>query len=250
MSRILTFILGTILGLILSGGVIWYVLLPKTNNAPRGTVIQPPDTQGSVPGTASIELKEDFFNPVVQSIFNQENPPAFPLSLTRQPTDQPVSEITCGKIILKPEGSGAKTAVLMRNGQIFLPLAFSGNINALGNCYEFNGSAETTLELRYDEKEQTVFGHLNVQTVNLDGVSPVVGGLLTPLVQSTINNKFNPVEILRGDKIAFKVPIKSSGNILIGTVKDIRAEVKEGSIILYLSYDFRSEKQTPEAIQQ
>lgn len=247
MSKIITFIIGTVLGLIIGGALILYFMSARKTVAPAGVPIQAPDAQSTIQSTAVIQLKQEFFTPVIKSIFSEGNAPAFPLSLTGQATDQPVNEITCGKITFKSEGGGINTAVRMENGKIFLPIAFSGNYNVVGSCFEFSGWSESSLELRFDESQQIVFGQITVQTVNLDGVSPLVSGLITPPVQSTINNRFNPVQILRGDQIALKVPIKSTDSILQGKVKDVRAEIKDNSLFLYITYDFSKVK--PEVIQ-
>lgn len=240
MSKIATFVLGIVLGLLIGGGGILYFISPRAGNAPIGVPIQPPDANAPTAGTAVIQLKQDFFAPVIQAILSNGNAPSFPLNLTGQ-SDQPVNEITCGKITLKPDGSGTTTALKLENGQILVPLAFTGSVNALGNCVEFNGWAQANLELRYDETQQAVFGQINVQTVNLDGISPVVSGLVTPIVQSTLNNRVNPVQILRGDQIALKVPIKSTGSILKAQVRDIRAEVRDNALSLYVAYNFSGE---------
>jgi hypothetical protein len=242
MSKVGTLILGLVLGLIVGGGGILYYLSPRASVALSGVPIQPPDPNASSAGTAVIELKQDFFAPVIKAIVNNNNTPSFPLNLSGQ-TDQPVSEIACGKISLKPEGSGTTTALKLENGQILIPLAFTGNFNVpVVGCTEFNGWAQASLDLRYKADEKMVEGYINVQTVNLDNISPVAGGLITPIVQSTLNNRVNPVPVLRGDQIALKVPIKSSGTTLKGQVRDIRAEVKNNSLFLYISYDFSGER--------
>lgn len=257
MSRTATFILGAVLGLIIGGGLAAYFLTPRRAVTPVGIAIQPPDAQGSPAGTAVLELKQEFFTPILGTLLQNGKAPSFPLSLTGQPSDQPVDQIQCGKITLKPEGSGTTTAVRMESGQILVPLAFSGNFNAFGNCFDFNGWAQANLELRFDQEQQNVLGQINVQTVNLDGVSPLVSGLLTQYVQSTINSRINPVEILRGQQLALKVPIKSTGSILQAQVKDVRAEVKDSSLRLYVSYNFSDAganvvptEQTPQQIPQ
>lgn len=243
MSKIGTLVLGLVLGLIIGGGGILYYLSPRSSVAPAGVPVQPPDPNASTAGTAVIELKQEFFAPVIKAILNNNNTPTFPLSLSGQ-TDQPISEITCGKISLKPEGSGTTTAIKLENGQIVIPLAFTGNFNVpvLG-CTEFNGWAQANLELLYKAEERTLEGNINVQTVNLDNISPVAGGLITPIVQSTLNNRVNPVPILRGDQIALKVPIKSSGTTLKAQVREIRYEIKNSTLFLHISYDFNGERE-------
>ena len=145
--------------------------------------------------------------------------------------------------MLLAEGSSVKTAVNFDNKQITLPLAFRGSTVVLGNCVKFTGWAQAKLELRYDEQQQTVFGQINVQTVNLDGVPIVISGFVTPIVQTTINNKVNPITILRGDQIALKIPVAATNGMLQANVKDVRAEVKDNSLNLYVTYDFKGTKQ-------
>jgi len=243
MNRGLVFVLGIILGLVIGGAAILYYISPHGKAAaPVGSVIKPPDAQGAPAGTAVIQLNQDFFAPVMQTILTNGNEPSFPLSLSGQPSEQPVSEIACGKITLKSEGSGTSTSVRLENGQILIPIAFSGSFNALGNCVQFNGWAQANLEMRFDDAQQIVFGQINVQTVNLDGISPLVSGLVTPLVQSTLNQRVNPVQILRGDQIALKIPIKSTDSTLQARVKDVRAEIKDNALFLYVTYNFSSER--------
>jgi hypothetical protein len=233
------------LGLVIGGAVVLYFLSPRSGSALSGAPIQAPESQLQA-GTAVLQLNQDFFTPVFQALLRDESPPSFPLSLTGQASDQPVNQIECGKITLKREGSGTTTAVRMENGQILVPIAFTGNFNAFGNCFNFNGWSMANLELRFDDQQQTVLGQINVQTVNLDGVAPVVSGLITPLVQSTLNQRVNPVQILRGDQIALKVPIKSTDSTLQARVKDVRAEVKENSLFLHIIYNFTGEQLLPQ----
>lgn len=249
MSRGITFVIGAVLGLLVGGGAVLYFISPRGAASPIGRPIQPPDAQSSTAGTAAVQLRQEFFAPVLQTLLREGNSPSFPLNLSGQATDQPVNEIACGKITLKNEGSGTTTAVQMDTGQILVPIAFTGSFNALGNCFNFTGWAQANLELRYDDAQQAVFGQINVQSVNLDGVPPVVSGLVTPLVQSTLNNRVNPVQILRGDQIALKVPITSTNSQLQGNVKDMRAEVKDNSLFLFVTYDFGGASPTPATAQ-
>lgn len=232
------------MGLVLGAALALYFVSPRSAANVAGTPIQAPDPQGAPPGTAVLRLEQAFFAPVLQSLLGGSSAPAFPLSLTGG-SDQPVNEIQCGKIILKSEGSGTQTAVRLETGEILVPIAFTGNFDALGNCFDFTGWAQARLDLRFDESQQVVFGQINVQTVNLDGVPPVVSGLLTPLVQSTLNQRVNPVQILRGEQIALNVPINSTNTTLQARVKDVRAEVKDGAINMYINYNFTGAQPAP-----
>jgi hypothetical protein len=79
---------------------------------------------------------------------------------------------------------------------------------------------------------------VNVETVNLDGVNPLISGIVTPLVQSTLNSRVNPIKIIDGKQIAIDLPIVSSGGKLQGSVDDVRADLSDNALNLYISYAF------------
>jgi hypothetical protein len=250
MSKSITFLLGAVLGLIIGGGLIFFLFggAPRASQAPPGVPILPPDPNGSPAGTASVVLNQQFFDTVLATIFRDMNAPAFPLNLTT-PRPQYASFALqensggCdGRIVLQPEGSGVKTGVRLENGKITAPLAFTGSTSVFGQCINFAGWAQATLQLRYDEAQQTVFGQINVETVNLDGVAPFVSGFVTPIVQTTLNNRVNPIVILRGQQIALNMPIAATSGNLTAKVKEVRSEVKENALSLYVTYDFAGTK--------
>ncbi len=253
MSKFLIFILGAILGLVIGGGLIFYFFsgAPRAAQLP-GQPIQVPDPNGVPSGTAAVVLNQQFFDTILGTIFSQMNAPAFPLNLSGQNNYNPelrpekivfLQQSNCdGKITLMAEGSGVKTSVRLENGKINAPLAFKGTYSVLGQCLEFAGWAQANLQLRYDQTQQDVYGQIQVETVNLDGVSPLVSGLVTPIVQTTLNNRVNPITILKGKQIALSLPISATDGTLNAQVKDVRAEVKENALSLFVSYDFTGTK--------
>ena len=250
MSKAITFLLGGLLGLVIGGALVFFLFggAPRAAKAPPGVLIQPPDASGVPPGTAQIVLRQDFFNQVLQTIFRDMNAPSFPLNLTGQNNTDNQEVVRYGllqnanqcegKITLLPEGSGVQTGLRFENNRLAAPLAFSGSTSVFGNCIKFTGWAQANLELRYDAGQQSVFGQVNVETVNLDGIMPVVSGFVTPIVQGTLNNRVNPIQILQGKQIALNLPIASTGGNLEANVKDVRAEVKDNALNLYVIYDF------------
>jgi hypothetical protein len=254
MSKTVTFLLGALLGLVIGGVLIFYffVGVPRSAAPPPGRPIQAPDTSGIAPGTASVVLNQQFFDTVLGTIFRDMNAPAFPLSLSenRGQTEnlQPEKVVfqtgaACdGKITLKPEGSGVKTEVRLENNQILAPLAFSGSTSIFGQCVEFSGWAKANMALRFDEAQQTVFGQINVETVNLDGLNPLISGIVTPIVQNVLNQRVNPIVILRGQQIALNLPIAATDGTLSARVKDVRSDIKDNALNLYITYDFQGTK--------
>jgi hypothetical protein len=236
------FILAVLLGLIIGGVLTFYFFVGvPSGQAPVGEPILPPDAAGNPPGTAQIVLNQGFFNSVLGTILRDMNPPAFPLGTGQiQASSQCNSQIT-----ILPEGSGTQTALRFSNGAISVPLAFSGSYSSPFGCMQFTGWAQSNFELRFDAASQIVYGRINVETVNLDGVNPIVGALVTPLVQSSLNTRVNPIQILDGRQIALSLPIAASNANLQATVKDVRAEVRDDALNLYVVYGFSGAPFTP-----
>ncbi len=240
-------LLGIVIGAVLGGGLVFYLLgVPSSANAP-GSPIQPPDPTGVPAGTAQIVLRQDFFNEVLNTIFRDMHDPAFRLGSAASSENnadvmrsglQQNAEACDGRITFLPEGSGVRTALLFEGNKIAAPLAFSGNYNSPFGCLRFTGWAKANMELRFDSSQQAVFGQINVETVNLDGVNPVLGGFVTPIVQSSINSRVNPIQVLQGKQIALSVPIAATQGTLNANVSDVRAEVKDSALNLYVTYDF------------
>jgi hypothetical protein len=233
-----------LLGLVLGGGAAIYLLgVPRAHMLP-GTAIKPPDPGGDAPGTAVITLDEKVFDGLLGSIFRDLGSPTFQLSRNEQlSADSPmrfaVFQSGCANTItLLPEGDNVKTRVQFAGGRISVPLAFSGNYNLLGSCMQFKGWAQTNIQLSFDQPKQTVYGQVNVEGVNLEGVNPMANNFVTVFVQNAINQRVNPLELLRAQQIAPAIPVKASGGVVRAQVKDAHAEVLDGSLRLHITYDF------------
>jgi hypothetical protein len=224
-------VIGLLIGIILGGALTFYLFVgvPQAVIAP-GTPIQPPDPNGVPPGAAQIVLRQQFFNEVLGTIFQEMNAPAFPLGSEAAECD--------GRITILREGSGVQTSVSFDNEHISAPLAFTGSYASPFGCLRFTGWAQSNFEMRFDSQNQAVFGQLNVETVNLDGVNPVVGALVTPIVQSTLNTRVNPIRMIDGRQIAVNMPVVAANGNLQAALTDVRAEVKDNALNLYVIYDF------------
>ena len=223
--------IGLLIGLVLGGALTFYFFVGVPRAAqPPGIPILPPDPNGVPGGAAQIVLRQQFLSEALGTIFREMNAPAFPLS-------DPSTDCE-GRITIQQEGSGVQTGVSFDNDRISAPLAFTGSYASPFGCLRFSGWAQSNFEMRFDQQNQVVFGQLNVETVNLDGVNPVVSGLVTPLVQSTLNTRVNPIRILDGKQIAVDLPVSAANGNLQAQVTDVRAEVKDKALNLYVIYDF------------
>lgn len=247
----------TLLGGIVIGALLVFFLLVGAPTASRlpGAPVKPPEPGGDPPGTALVVLDEKFFDAVLTTIFRDMNAPSFPLQLTKNvegvdsgggPARYELTSFQgeCpSAVTLLPEGSNVKTGVRIENGKVMAPLAFSGSYNApFIGCVRFTGWAQANLALRFDEAQQAVFGQLNVEGVNLDGAPPVVGPVVTGLVQGAINQRVNPIQILEAHQLRLSVPVKASDGTLNAQVKDVRAQISNGSLALHITYQFNGQK--------
>ena len=235
-----------VVGMIVGGvGAIYFLGTPRAHKLP-GTPVQAPAPGGDSTGTLVMSLDDKLLNQVLGSVFRDLGSPSLRISQNSgdSPMQPAVFQGGCNNTItVLEEADGVKTRVQFAGGRIVVPLAFSGSYSLMGNCMQFKGWAQSSIEMSFDQSKQTVFGQLNVEGVNLDGVAPMANSFVTVFVQNAINQKVNPLEILRAPQLIPVIPVKASGGVLKPEVKDVRAEILDGSLKLHITYDFKGEKQ-------
>ena len=107
---------------------------------------------------------------------------------------------------------------------------------------QFKGWTQTSIDLRFEEPKQTVYGTVTVDGVNLEGVSPVANNFITVFVQGAINQKVNPLVLVNERQLSLMVPIKASNGSVKARAKDVKAEILNGSLKLHVSYEFEGVK--------
>lgn len=208
----------------------------------------------------TIGLNEQFFDSLLDALFKNFDAPEFPLAVNSPksevqspkssvlnfyenyaPIQNPKSKFqTCRETIrLQREVEGVRTAVRFRDGKIYTPLAFSGSYNPpLIGCVDFQGFAETNIDLEYDKQTQKLVGRVRVLNVQLSGTSGIGSSLITKFVQNSIDKKINPIEILPADKLSFVVPIKNANASLRMKANGIRYEIASGVLNVHIAYEF------------
>lgn len=207
----------------------------------------------------TISLNEQFFDALLDAIFKNSKPLEFPIAENspKSNVQSPKSLISgfaenqrpktkdqkpvCNETIrLLREIDGVKTSVRFSEGRIFAPIAFSGNYNPpLIGCIQFSGVAETSIVLEFDRQKQALIGRAQVANVNLSGAGGVGGSVLARLVQSSIDRKINPIDILQMDKVSFVVPIQNSGALRMKAV-GMRHEILNSILNVHIAYQFLS----------
>lgn len=237
-----------LLGLILGAGVaVFFLGIPRAKSRP-GVAVTAPDPAGDPAGTVVVSLTSGFVDGLLGTIFKDLGNPSFHLA-SGQPasSDAIVSEAALQQgctntITLAQAGSNVKTEVQFTNGKVLAPLAFSGSYNLLGNCVQFKGWAQTSIALRFDQASQTVYGQVDVEGVDLEGVNPIANNFVTVFVRNAIDQRVNPLELIRGQQLQLLIPVKASNGAVQAHVKDVRAEMLEGSLRMHISYEFSGAK--------
>ncbi|MEJ7713079.1 MAG: hypothetical protein WKF84_25360 [Pyrinomonadaceae bacterium] len=239
------FLLVLLLGAALGAGAIFYFVVgtPRMKEM-AGVTVQAPPVGEPPAGTALLTLDENFFNAILSTIFRDLNPPKFQLAGRRSGEDVVEYVQTQGgcanQVTVIGEGSGVKTGVRIADGKVMAPLAFNGSYSLLGNCLNFKGAGQANIQFAFNREQQTLYGEINVEGVNLEGVNPAVSGIVTLFVQRAINERVNPLPILRAPQLALSIPIQASDGTLKAQVKDVRSEVVDNALRLHINYDFNS----------
>jgi hypothetical protein len=240
MRYVIILLLGLILG---AGAAVFFLGTPRAKSTP-GTQVQAPEGSGDTAGAVVVTLTNGFVQRFLATVFQDLGAPSFHLAgIEPAPmfagTERIAFQQGCtNTITLAPEGSNMKTEVQFANGKITAPLAFSGSYNLLGSCMQFKGWAQTSIQLRFDEGSQTVFGQVNVEGVNLEGVNPMANNFVTVFVRNAIDQRVNPLELIRAAQLQLMIPVRASNGAVKARVKDVRAEMLDGSLKMHISYEF------------
>lgn len=252
------YLLTLLVGIVAGGALVYFLFVgaPRAGELP-GEPVRPPAPGGPPAGTAVLELDEQFFNEILSTIFNELGQPSFQLSGAARGADEGSSfpgvsflkaqgEAQGGcqnQVMVLPSTNGVQTTVRLVNGQVVAPLAFNGTYGApIIGCQNFRGTAQAGINFSFDQQSQTLYGQLNVEGVNLEGMSPLLSGPVTAFVQNVLNQRVNPMTIMRGEQIALAVPVQATGGTLRARATSINSEVNEGRLRLFITYDFNGVK--------
>jgi hypothetical protein len=249
MKYLLLLVLGLVIG---AGAAIFFLGVPSAKAIP-GAAVQAPPPGGDPPGTVVVAISDSFFSEMLGTVFRDLGAPSFKLAATGMPGSPSSLENIAfqggctNTMTLAAEGNNVKTQVKFAAGKISAPLVFSGSYNLLGNCMQFKGWAQTTMQLSFDQPSQTLYGRLSVDGVDLENVNPAANNFVTVFVRSAIDSKVNPIQLLRPQQLQLLIPVQASNGSVKAQVKDVRSEVQDGSLRLHITYDFAGTKgQTPQ----
>jgi hypothetical protein len=193
----------------------------------------------------TISFGEQFFDALLDAVFQYAPPPDFILSKSTASrsgaglSNSFAPAAACNESVkLLRETNGKRTSVRFREGRITAPIAFSGNYNPpLIGCIPFAGVAETIVDLEFDEPNQRLLARARVSDVSLNGTGGIGGGMVARMVQSSIDRKINPIEIVKTDKVTFDLPVQSSGSVRMRAT-GFSHQVVNGQLVIHIAYNF------------
>lgn len=244
MKYLLLLLLGLVIG---AAAAVFFLGVPSAKAIP-GARVQAPPAGGDPPATVVVSISDSFFDKLLGTVFRELGPPTFNLAGTAAPPGSSnirdaVFQAACANsVTLAAEGNSVKTHVQFVGGKISAPLVFRGKYNLLGNCMQFRGWAQTTIQLSFDQPSQTLYGRVSVEGVNLEGVAPFANNFVTVFVRTAIDGRVNPLQLLRPQQLQLLIPVQASSGAVKAQVKDVRAEVPDGFLRLHITYDFSGTK--------
>lgn len=181
----------------------------------------------------TVRINEQFFDAAIDAVLQKGDPPSHEL----RPGAKGDSE--CNETIrLSRETNGVRTAVRFRDGKILAPIAFDGNYRLpIVGCIGIRGWAQTVVDLEFDSANQRIVARAKVSDVSLNGTAGVGRSLISRMVQSAIDERFDPLLIIGTDRFTFGFPLQPGGNLQIKAVA-ARHIVRNGSIDIYIAYEF------------
>jgi hypothetical protein len=189
----------------------------------------------------TLSVNEQFLNSFLDAMFTNLKAPSAPLVITASDKDRTSAEsYGCpSAITLQREEGGVRTAVKLEQGRITAPLAFAGSYNStLLGCIEFRGWANTTWKLEFDRSRQILLARVQVEDIRLTNVPALASGSLVKIVQSAIDNRINPLELIRMDQLSARVPVAPAKGALRLRAKEVRPEIVPGNLHLHVTYEF------------
>lgn len=184
---------------------------------------------------ATVMVNEQFLNSFLTAIFDNLQEPSMPLTIggTAQ-SAQCTSEIR-----LKREVGGVRTAVHFENGRIVGPLAFSGAYySSLLGCFEFSGWADSEVNLEFNSERRALVARFHLRDIHLNDVPALANGALVNMVQTAIDRRYNPVDLITLEQLSTRVNIQPAKGALQLRAKDMKVEVTPAGLTLHITYEF------------
>ena len=191
---------------------------------------------GNAPAAeATITVNEQFLNSFLTAIFDNLQEPSMPLTIGGAAPSGPCAS----EIRLKREVDGVRTAVHLQDGRIVGPLAFAGAYSSsLLGCIEFSGWANSEVNLEFNNERHALVARFYLREIHLNNVPAIANGPLLNMVQTAIDRRYNPVDLLTLEQLSTRVNIQPAKGALQLRAREIRSEITPSAVTLHIIYEF------------
>ena len=200
---------------------------------------------------ATLTLNEAFFNTVLDAVFRDFPAPSYsiagaqPVALPDLPDSHQAAHALpqCASVVSLARSVGAtRTAVRLGEGRIAAPIAFTGSYKPPFGCIRFQGWADTEMTLEFNQAQQTLNLRVAVKSVRLDNVPSLLNAPLKGLVQDAIDQRINPLPLLKAEQLSAQLPLAALGGTLQVRAREVRPEITPGALHLHIFYEFSRAK--------
>ena len=184
---------------------------------------------------ATVTVNEQFLNSFLVGMFDNLQEPSMPLT-----TGGAQSSANCAsEIRLKREVNGVRTAVHFENGRIVGPLAFAGAYyTTLIGCVQFTGWADAEVTMEFSRERRAVLARFRLRDIHLNNTPGLLNDPLRNMVQSTIDRRYNPIELFTLEQLSTNTNIKPAGGALRLEATEVRPEITPNELTLHITYRF------------
>ena len=205
------------------------------------------ETQPAPAAEAVLTLNQAFFDMVLETVLRDFAPPSYPLKLAALDRSGALTNdrqtahalLECpNAVTLAREVGNVRTQIFLREGQLTAPLAFTGSYKPVLGCLRFQGWAETEMNLDFNAAQQTLNLRVTVKNVHLNGVPSLFTGPLKGMVQDSLDQRINPLPLLRAEQLSAQVPLQALGGTLQLRAREVRPVISDGALSLHILYDF------------
>ena len=183
----------------------------------------------------TITVNEQFLNSFLVGMFDNLQEPSMPLTVGGAQS----SANCASEIRLKREVNGVRTAVQFENGRIVGPLAFAGAYySTLLGCVEFTGWADSEVTMEFSRERRAVLARFRLRDIHLNNTPGLLNDPLRNMVQSTIDRRYNPIELFTLEQLSTNTNIKPAGGALRLEATEVRPEITQNELALHITYRF------------
>ena len=98
------------------------------------------------------------------------------------------------------------------------------------------------MTLEFNQAQQTLNLRVAVKSVRLDNVPSLLNAPLKGLVQDAIDQRINPLPLLKAEQLSAQLPLAALGGTLQVRAREVRPEITPGALHLHIFYEFSRAK--------